>query len=76
MIICSSRGQPHPKYKARTSHIAVWVRDLQSLVVTGDELHDGAERGPVDRDGARSRAGNRLRFWHRLSGGGNRLIID
>ena len=22
------------------------------------------------------RAGNRLRFWYRLSGGGNRLIID
>ena len=21
--------------------------------MTGDELHDGAERGPVDRDGAR-----------------------
>ena len=24
------------------------------LGMTGDELHDGAERGPVDRDGARS----------------------
>ena len=50
-------GQPHSKYKAnsaRTSHIAVWERDPQSLGVTGDELHDGAERGPVDRDGARS----------------------
>ena len=48
---------PSPKYKAnsaRTSHIAVWERDPQSLGVTGDELHDGAERGPVDRDGARS----------------------
>ena len=52
-----SRGQPHPKYKAnsaRMSHIAVWERDPQSLGVTGDELHDGPERGPVDRDGARS----------------------
>ena len=29
-------------------------RDPQSLGVTGDELHDGPERGPVDRDGARS----------------------
>ena len=41
-----SRGQPHPKYKAnsaRTSHIAIWERDPQSLGVTGDELHDGAE---------------------------------
>ena len=52
-----SRGQPHPKYKAnsaRTSHIAVWEQDPQLLGVTGDELHDGPERGPVDRDGARS----------------------
>ena len=51
-----ARGQPHPKYKAnsaRTSHIAVWERDPQSLGVTGDESHDGPERGPVDRDGAR-----------------------
>ena len=49
--------QTHPKYKAnsaRTSHIAVWERDPQSLGVTGNVLHDGAERGPVDRDGARS----------------------
>ena len=35
-------------------HISVWERDPQSLGVTGNELHDGAERGPVDRDGARS----------------------
>ena len=56
-ILYISRGQPHPKYKAnsaRTSHIAVWERDPQSLGVTGDELHDGPERGPVDRDGVRS----------------------
>ena len=49
-----TRGQPHPKYNAnsaRTSHIAVWERDQE---VTGNELNDGAERGPVDRDGARS----------------------
>ena len=39
---------------ARTSHIAICERDPQSLGVTGDELHDGVERGPVDRDGARS----------------------
>ena len=50
----STRGRPHPKYKANSSHIAVWERDPQSLGVTGDELHDGPERGPVDRDGARS----------------------
>ena len=31
------------------SHITVWERDPQSLGVTGDELHDGPERGPVDR---------------------------
>ena len=52
-----SRGQPHPKYKAnfvRTSHTAVWERHPQTLRVTGDEFHDGPERGPVDRDGARS----------------------
>ena len=48
-IYIISRGQPHPKYKAnsaRTSHIAVWERDArwpQSLGMTGDELHDGAE---------------------------------
>ena len=58
IYLCNySRGQPHPKYKAnsaRTSHIAVWERDPQSLGVTGNELHNGAERGPVDRDGARS----------------------
>ena len=59
-IYIYTRGQPHPKYRAnsaRTSHIAVWERDPQSLGVTGDELHDGPERGPrgpVDRDGARS----------------------
>ena len=29
-------------------------QDPQSLGVTGDESHDGPERGPVDRDGARS----------------------
>ena len=40
---------------ARTSHIAVRERDPQSLGVTGDELYSGAERGPVDRDGARSK---------------------
>ena len=52
-----TRGQPHPKYKAnsaRTSHIAIWERDPLSLGVTGYELQNGAERGPVDRDGARS----------------------
>ena len=44
VVFNSSRGQPHPKYKAnsaQTSHIAVWERD--PLGVTGDELHDGAE---------------------------------
>ena len=56
-IYLCTRGQTHPKYKANsalTSHIAVWERDPQSLGVTGNELHDGAVRGPVDRDGARS----------------------
>ena len=44
LIYIIIRGQPHPKYKAnsaRTSHIAVWERDPQSLRMTGDELHDG-----------------------------------
>ena len=57
LVSSITRGQPHPKYKAnsaRTSHIVVWERDPQLLGVTGNELHDGAERGPVDRDGARS----------------------
>ena len=57
LILYKSRGQPHPKYKAnsaRSSHIAVWERETQLLGVTGNELHDVAERGPVDRDGARS----------------------
>ena len=42
------RGKPHPKYKANSeSHCGL----------TGNELHDGAgaERGPVDRDGAKSK---------------------
>ena len=53
-----TRGQPHPKYKAnsaRTSHIAVWDEISSSLE---DELHDVAERGPIDRDGARSTKSN------------------
>ena len=65
IYLFTSRGQPHPKYKANsagTSHIAVWERDPQSLGVTGDELHDGPERGPVDRDGARSTKSNKTHY--------------
>ena len=49
LTLILSKWQPHPKYKAnsaRTSHSAVWERVFNRM--TGDELHDSAERGPVD----------------------------
>ena len=50
----NQEGNHTPSTKPILSHIAVWERDPQSLGVTGDELHDGPERGPVHRDDGRS----------------------
>ena len=42
-------------YKStRTSHVVVWERDFKQLAYDWGRVHDSAERGPVDRDGARS----------------------
>ena len=47
MCYNNQEGNHTPSTKPILSHIAIWERDPQSLGVTGDELHDGAERGPV-----------------------------
>ena len=44
--------QVQSQFCPNESHCRLGTKS-QSLGVTGDELHDGAERGPVDRDGAR-----------------------
>ena len=52
-LIIISSGNHTPSIKQILSHIVVWERDFNHEQMTGDELHDSAERGPVDRDGAR-----------------------
>ena len=49
--LITSRGQPHlqSQFCTKESHFRLATRS-QSLEMTGDELHGGAERGPVDRD--------------------------
>ena len=53
LIKRATTPQVQSQFCPNESHCRLGTRS-QSLGVTWNELHDGAECGPVDRDGARS----------------------